>query len=125
MTIHYTEEAFESATEEHLLQSGGYIRGNPETFDCQLCLNSIILIPFIQETPENEWEYFKNIQKEKAEETLISDFICALDSEHETGNYETLQRKIDKSIEKLREYRTSLISAAVTGNIDVRGELVS
>jgi len=43
----------------------------------------------------------------------------------ETGNYETLQRKIEKSIEKLREYRTALISAAVTGKIDVREELVS
>jgi len=40
----------------------------------------------------------------------------------ETGSYETLQRKIAKSIEKLREYRTALISAAVTGKIDVRGE---
>jgi prophage antirepressor-like protein len=72
-----------------------------------------------------EWEYLKNIQKEKAEETLISDLICALDSEHGTGNYETLQRKIEKSIEKLREYCTSLISTAVTGKIDVREDLVS
>jgi prophage antirepressor-like protein len=72
-----------------------------------------------------EWEYLKNIQKEKAEETLISDLICALDSEHETGNYETLQRKIEKSIEKLREYCTSLISTTVTGKIDVREDLVS
>ena len=43
----------------------------------------------------------------------------------ETGNYETLQRKIEKSVEKLREYRTAIISAAVTGKIDVREELVS
>jgi type I restriction enzyme S subunit len=40
----------------------------------------------------------------------------------ETGSYETLQRKIAKSIEKLHEYRTALISAAVTGKIDVRSE---
>jgi type I restriction enzyme, S subunit len=43
----------------------------------------------------------------------------------ETGNYKTFQRKIEKSIEKLREYRTALISAAVTGKIDVRGDFVS
>ena len=111
MTVDYTKEAFESAIEEHLLLSGGYIKGNPETFDRQLCLDPTILIPFIQ--------------KEKAEEILISDLIRALDSEHETGNYETLQRKIEKLIEKLREYRTAFISAAVTGKIDVREDFVS
>ncbi len=36
---------------------------------------------------------------------------------------ENLERKIVDSIERLREYRTSLISAAVTGKIDVRGEV--
>lgn len=30
--------------------------------------------------------------------------------------------KVDASIERLREYRTALITAAVTGKIDVRGE---
>lgn len=41
----------------------------------------------------------------------------------ETGNYDVLKNKIEKSIEKLCEYRTALISAAVTGKIDVRGEV--
>jgi len=40
----------------------------------------------------------------------------------ETGSYETLQQKIEMSVEKLREYRTALISAAVTGKIDVRNK---
>jgi len=30
--------------------------------------------------------------------------------------------KVREGIEKLKEYRTALISAAVTGKIDVRGE---
>jgi type I restriction enzyme S subunit len=34
-----------------------------------------------------------------------------------------LIEKVEKSIELLREYRTALISAAVTGKIDVKGEL--
>jgi hypothetical protein len=122
MTVDYTEEMFESAIEEHLLQSGSYIKATPNTFDRQRCLDPTTLIPFIWKTQSKEWEYLKNIQKEKAEETLIFDFIRALDSEHETGNYETLQRKIEKSISKLREYRTALISAAVTGKIDARSE---
>jgi len=34
-----------------------------------------------------------------------------------------LSSTIDKGIEKLREYRSTLISAAVTGKIDVRDEV--
>jgi len=40
----------------------------------------------------------------------------------ETGKYEKYQEKIAESITMLSEYRVSLISAAVTGKIDVREE---
>jgi type I restriction enzyme S subunit len=39
----------------------------------------------------------------------------------ETGHIDTITTKVCESISKLREYRTALISAAVTGKIDVRG----
>ncbi|MBI4677790.1 MAG: restriction endonuclease subunit S [Elusimicrobia bacterium] len=42
--------------------------------------------------------------------------------QNETGSYDVLQARIERSIEKLREYRVALISAAVTGKIDVREE---
>lgn len=42
----------------------------------------------------------------------------------ETSHIDTLISKIQNSIRKLREYRTVLISAAVTGKIDVRKEVV-
>ncbi len=42
--------------------------------------------------------------------------------DRETGRIDALTAKVHESIEKLREYRTALISAAVTGKIDVRGE---
>ncbi|MEA3457345.1 MAG: restriction endonuclease subunit S [Candidatus Thermoplasmatota archaeon] len=45
--------------------------------------------------------------------------------DHETGHIDILTTKVHESISKLREYRTALISAAVTGKIDVREELVS
>jgi type I restriction enzyme S subunit len=45
--------------------------------------------------------------------------------DRETGCIDALTAKVRESITKLREYRTALISAAVTGKIDVRGELVS
>ncbi len=40
--------------------------------------------------------------------------------DRETAKIDVLIAKIHDGIEKLREYRTALISAAVTGNIDVR-----
>ena len=42
--------------------------------------------------------------------------------DQETARIDALLEKVRESIEKLREYRTALISAAVTGKIDVRGE---
>jgi type I restriction enzyme S subunit len=41
----------------------------------------------------------------------------------ETGNYDVAKKKIEQSIQKLRKYRTAIISAAVTGKIDVRQEV--
>ena len=41
-------------------------------------------------------------------------------SERETAKIDTLVAKIETAIERLQEYRTVLITAAVTGKIDVR-----
>ncbi len=43
--------------------------------------------------------------------------------DRETARIDSLIGKIEKSIELLREYRSALISAAVTGKIDVREEI--
>ena len=43
--------------------------------------------------------------------------------DRETARIDMLIEKVEKSIETLREYRTALISAAVTGKIDVRKEV--
>ncbi len=43
--------------------------------------------------------------------------------DHETAKIDTLISRIRDGIEKLKEYSTALISAAVTGKIDVRGEI--
>lgn len=50
-----------------------------------------------------------------AEQCDIADFI-----DFETDKIDAMVRKVDKSITLLREHRTALISAAVTGKIDVR-----
>ena len=51
------------------------------------------------------------------EQSTIAAFL-----NRETGRIDALTIKVHESITKLREYRTALISAAVTGKIDVRGE---
>jgi type I restriction enzyme S subunit len=51
------------------------------------------------------------------EQEAISDFL-----DRETSKIDALIAKVTKAIEKLKEYRTALISAAVTGKIDVRRE---
>ena len=51
------------------------------------------------------------------EQAQIASFL-----DRETAHIDALTEKVEKSIALLREYRTSLISAAVTGKIDVRKE---
>jgi type I restriction enzyme S subunit len=51
-----------------------------------------------------------------SEQERIADFI-----EGEIGKVDVLIRKIQEAIDRLKEYRTALISAAITGEIDVRG----
>jgi hypothetical protein len=52
------------------------------------------------------------------EQKAIADFL-----DKGTNKIDTLIVKIQESIDRLKEYRTALISAAVTGKIDVRGEV--
>ena len=53
-----------------------------------------------------------------SEQGVIAEFL-----DRGTGGIDRLIEKVNASISKLREYRTALISAAVTGKIDVRGEV--
>ena len=51
------------------------------------------------------------------EQRAIAEFL-----DRETAKIDALSNKIRDGIERLKELRTALISAAVTGKIDVRGE---
>jgi type I restriction enzyme R subunit len=79
----HTERAFESAIEEHLVSSGGYLRGDPNAFDRDRCIDVATFLAFVRETQPKEWEYLHNLQKEKAEAILLDDLCRALNSEHE------------------------------------------
>ena len=49
------------------------------------------------------------------EQTAIASYLGA-----ETAKLDALVGKVEAAIERLQEYRTALITAAVTGKIDVR-----
>jgi restriction endonuclease S subunit len=50
------------------------------------------------------------------EQRAIADFL-----DRETAKIDKLSAKVENAIARLQEYRTALITAAVTGKIDVRG----
>ena len=49
------------------------------------------------------------------EQRAIADYL-----DRETAKIDRMMEKVEAAIEKLQEYRTALITAAVTGKIDVR-----
>ncbi len=67
MTINYREIAFEKAIEHLLISTGGFRKADPKNFDCDRAIDPTILIDFVKETQPKEWEYLKNLQKDKAE----------------------------------------------------------
>ena len=83
MPVDHKEIAFESAIEHHLTTHAGYIKVDPDTFDGNRALFTREIISFIKETQSDKWDYLCNIQKDKAEETLLDDLCRALDSEYE------------------------------------------
>lgn len=51
------------------------------------------------------------------EQTAIATYL-----DRETATIDQLVAKVEAAIARLQEYRTALITAAVTGKIDVRGK---
>jgi restriction endonuclease S subunit len=49
------------------------------------------------------------------EQRAIADYL-----DRETNKIDRMVAKVEEAIERLQEYRTALITAAVTGKIDVR-----
>lgn len=82
MPGHHSEEAFEAAIEHYLITKGGYIKGDPVWFDKNRGLDPSMVAAFIRNTQPAEWQYLQNIQKDKAEQTLLDDLCNALDSKH-------------------------------------------
>ena len=60
---------------------------------------------------------FRLILPEYNEQKAITDYL-----DRETAKIDNLIQKVEAAIERLQEDRTALITAAVTGKIDVRQE---
>jgi type I restriction enzyme S subunit len=67
---------------------------------------------------EDDFYSIEIVLPQKKEQIEIIDFI-----QKNTSKPDLITKKIEGSIERLKEYRSALISAAVTGKIDVRGEI--
>ncbi|HOH65601.1 MAG: type I restriction endonuclease [Sedimentisphaerales bacterium] len=83
MAGQHTEHAFETAIEKHLTALGGYASGDAKAYDAERALFPQEVLAFVKATQEREWAYLENLQKDKAEETLLDDLCRALNSEHE------------------------------------------
>ena len=77
----HTERAFESAIERHLVEVGGYEKGNPDNFNRARALDESVLIPFIQSTQEKTWNALAGFHGAKTSEYLLDDLGRALASE--------------------------------------------
>ncbi len=76
----HTEKAFEEAIESHLLENGGYIKGDPADFDRELALDKDVLFGFLKETQPNKWEKSLSIHGDAAESKVMRRLVDELDN---------------------------------------------
>lgn len=77
---------------------------------------------FIREGQDMNFSHFRKVRLPKLplkEQKAIADYI-----DIETARIDSLVSLTERSIERLREYRAALITAAVTGQIDVSSKVV-
>lgn len=55
------EKRFEQDIEEYLINNGGYIKGNPSTFDRSLALDKANFLAFIKNSQPKSWERYLKI----------------------------------------------------------------
>lgn len=68
----HTEARFEDAIEASLLTDGGYLKGDPKSFDPLFALFPREIIDFVARTQEARWQAIKDLHGPKAEDALLS-----------------------------------------------------
>ncbi len=76
----HTEQTFEEAIEQVLLNSGGYVKGHSEDFNPNLGLFTKYIIEFLQLSQPKEWTKLSNIHKLEVETKVVQRLIKELDN---------------------------------------------
>jgi type I restriction enzyme R subunit len=74
-----TESTFESTIEDSLLNTGGYLKGNPDAIERHLAIDRGILFSFLQTTQPQKWEKLSGIHGSSVEQKLIQRLVKELD----------------------------------------------
>jgi type I restriction enzyme R subunit len=76
----HTEKAFEEAIEYHLLEEGGYHKGNPDEFDRELALDKGVMLSFLKESQPDKWEKSVSIHGGIVETKILKRLQSELDN---------------------------------------------
>lgn len=74
-----TEKQLEDDIEAHLLEQGGYLKGDPRQFDRTLALDTETLLHFIKTTQPKQWEKYITIYGSDSETKLIQRITREID----------------------------------------------
>ena len=75
-----TEKAFEAAIEDHLLESGGYIKGDRADFSRELALDRKTVVAFLQQSQSRSWGKSSTIHGSDVESKIIQRLFKELDN---------------------------------------------
>ena len=75
----HTEATFEALIEAHLLEHGGYERGDPAAYDRDRALIPDLVVAFIEATQPKAWAKLAGIHKGKLKATLLDEVCKAMD----------------------------------------------
>lgn len=68
------EKNFENDIEAYLLNHGGYVKGNQDTYDKERAIDMPVLMQFIETTQPKVWKRYQNVYGEKAQRQLYMMF---------------------------------------------------
>ncbi len=77
----YDEESFEDAIEAHLLQHGGYVELDSDSYDKELGIFPEVVIDFVKETQPEAWDELETAHKGNARERFLEDLRSHLERE--------------------------------------------
>jgi type I restriction enzyme R subunit len=73
--FNYKEIKLEDAIEEYLINDGGYIKGEADSFDRMLALDTGTLLSFINQSQPKQWKRFQAIYGDSSQKAFL-DSLC-------------------------------------------------